>query len=298
MSDTRLADRADRASPEPPDWPLPHPSETSGRKPHRSVRRVGRALVSAAAALLLIGSGAGIGVAFAGTHRGGVATPAPAGSGADANASAVANRVDPAIADITSNVGSGPSSGEDVGTGLVLTPGGEVVTNNHVIAGATSIRVQIGGGARSHPARVIGADAANDVALLQVAGVSALPTITAGDSSSLALGDAVVAIGNALALGGPPTVSSGTVTALSRSIQAADPAAGTTETLSGLLQIDNPIEPGDSGGALVNSSGQVVGLITAAAPASTGAQATVGFAIPFAKVATIVDRFSSGGASA
>jgi S1-C subfamily serine protease len=185
-------------------------------------------------------------------------------------------------------------SGEDLGTGLVLTSSGVVVTNNHVIDGATSIQVRTTGGSGVHRARVIGADTSNDLALLQLDGVVGLPTIIPSRSSP-AVGDSVVAIGNALGLGGPPTVSNGTITALGRSIEASDPAGGTTEALSGLIQTDSPIQPGDSGGALVNSSGQVVGLITAAATgASSRSAADVGFAIPIANVTTIVNLIRSG----
>jgi S1-C subfamily serine protease len=266
------------------------PVRRSGSPRHHMARAVG----TAALALLLLGTGAGVGIAFANPRGAAVAAPSATPSANPPNTAAIAHSVDPGVVDITSTVGSGRLSGEALGTGLLLTSAGMVVTNNHVIDGATSIQVHIAGRAGTHPARVIGADAPNDVALLQLEGVSGLPTIVPGGSSP-AVGDGVVAIGNALGLGGAPTVSNGTVTALGRSIEASDPAGGGTEALSGLIQTDSPIQPGDSGGALVNLSGQVVGLITAAATGtSTRSASGVGFAIPIANIMTIVNQIRSG----
>ena len=153
---------------------------------------------------------------------------------------------------------SGTSGGvEDQGTGMIL-PGGEVLTNNHVISGATTITVTLYNQTKALPATVIGADAHDDAALLQITDPpSGLHTITFGDSRELQVGDAVVAIGNALGLSaGTPTVTSGIVSALGRTVEAGDTGSGTTETLNNMIQTDAAINPGNSGGPLVDSSGE------------------------------------------
>ncbi|MGH7903022.1 MAG: S1C family serine protease [Candidatus Dormibacteraceae bacterium] len=209
---------------------------------------------------------------------------------------AIAKRVDPAVVDIDTVLESGRGTGRAAGTGMVLTPSGLVVTNNHVVQGATSIRVTVAGRG-SHPATVVGVDVAADVALLQVQGVSGLPTVTLADSSSLTVSEPVVAIGNALGQGGAPTVTEGTITALDRSVTASD-GAGRAEQLSGMIQTDASISPGDSGGPLVNGAGQVVGMITAAsAQGFRQPSSTVGFAIPASTAASVVDQIRSGHAS-
>src|SRR5207302_7735688 len=123
---------------------------------------------------------------------------------------------------------------------------------------------QINGSGPTHDAHVVGTDAADDVALVQIDGVSGLKTVSIGDSSKVSVGDPVVAIGNALGRPGPPSVSQGTVTALGRTITATDQNGGNPETLSNLIQVNASILPGDSGGPLVNGSGSVIGMDTAA----------------------------------
>ncbi len=120
--------------------------------------------------------------------------------------------------------GDGSSSvEEDQGTGMIITPSGEVVTNNHVIAGATTITVTLYGSIKPLPATLVDTDATNDVALLQITGQSNLPTVTYGNSDNVQVGDAVVAIGNALGLSaGTPTVTQGIISAKGRSVQASD----------------------------------------------------------------------------
>lgn len=208
----------------------------------------------------------------------------------------IAAVVDPAVVSITSQIvvtespfGSGlggySQTEEAEGSGMIITSTGEVVTNNHVIAGATSITVTIGGGTKTYTATVIGTDAAKDIALLQIQGVSGLPTVTFGNSAQVQVGDSVVAIGNALALGSTPTVTTGIVSAEGRTITAENDSGG-TETLTGLLQTDAAINPGNSGGPLVDSAGQVIGMDTAAASsaqAGTSAQ-NIGFAIPSSQI--------------
>ncbi|HEY1734883.1 MAG TPA: trypsin-like peptidase domain-containing protein, partial [Acidimicrobiales bacterium] len=158
-------------------------------------------------------------------------------------------------------------------------------------AGAHSITVTLPGSSTTHRATLVGADQADDIALLRIEGVSGLPTVTFGDSSTVQVGDPVVAIGNALGLGGSPTVTSGIISAENRQITASRDDGG-TETLGGMLQTDAAINPGSSGGPLVDSAGQVVGMNTAGAGASSDGSSAqnIGFAIPSNRISAVVDR--------
>ncbi len=180
--------------------------------------------------------------------------------------SQIAAKVSPGLVDINTTLGY--SNAKAAGTGMVLTSTGEILTNNHVIDGATSISVTDIGNGKTYQASVVGYDASKDVAVLQLQGASNLQTVTLGDSSSVAVGQKVVAIGNAEGKGGAPSVVSGTVAALGQSITASDEGSGNSEQLRGLIQSNAPIQPGDSGGSLVNSYGQVIGMDTAASSAS------------------------------
>lgn len=181
------------------------------------------------------------------------------------------------------------------GTGMVLTSDGEVLTNNHVVKGAWKIEVRVPGSS-SYTATVVGVDPAHDVALIQLQDASGLSTINPGDSSSVTVGQNVAGIGNALGRGGSPTVANGAVTGLNRSITANDPD-GTSERLTGMIQTNAHIQPGDSGGALVNGDGEVIGMITAGSDTQTtsASQASVGFAIPISTALDVVDQIHAGG---
>jgi S1-C subfamily serine protease len=182
------------------------------------------------------------------------------------------------------------------GTGMVLTSSGEVLTNNHVIEGATRIQVTIPGRAGVFTANVVGADPTDDVALLQLQGVSGLSTVTLADSSSVGVGDAVVAIGNALGRGGPPSESGGSVSGVDRDISVRGERGGVNH-LAGLLQMNAPISPGDSGGALENASGDVIGMLTAAAASPDRAVSSIGYAIPSNTASGIVRQMEAGTAT-
>ncbi|HEY6379600.1 MAG TPA: trypsin-like peptidase domain-containing protein [Candidatus Dormibacteraeota bacterium] len=218
-----------------------------------------------------------------------------ASSNVTADVSSIAAQVDPGIVDVTSTLGG--QGAIAAGTGMVVTSSGEVLTNNHVIQGATSIDVLIAGTGPTYSAHVVGADPTNDVALLQIDGASGLKTVHLGDSSTVSVGDAVVALGNALGRQGTPSVSQGHVTALNQTITASDQGGGNPETLNGLIQIDAPIQPGDSGGPLVDASGKVIGMDSAADGGGFGGQtpSTVGFAIPVNSAMAIVKQLESGG---
>lgn len=227
-----------------------------------------------------------------GSNGGGSSPSSPAGP---ANASGIAQSIDPAVVDINGTLSGG---GQVAGTGMILSSSGIVLTNNHVIEGTTSLSLQIDGTGTTYSATVLGTDATDDIALLQMNGASHLATVPLGDSSSVALGDSIVAIGNALGAGGAPAVTTGTVTALNQTITAGDSGAA-TETLSGMIQMDAFIQPGDSGGPLVNANGKVVGIDAAAQSAGRfGDQGSnVGYAIPINSALTIVHQIEAGHSS-
>jgi S1-C subfamily serine protease len=142
---------------------------------------------------------------------------------------------------------------------------------------------------------VVGTDRPADIALIQIQGVSGLPTATVADSSTVAVGESVVARGTALGQGGAPAVSQGSITALNQSITAST-GRNSAEQLSGLIQSDAPISPGESGGPLVNSAGQVVGMITAGeSQGYRQSTSTVGYAIPTNAAIDVVNQIRAGG---
>ncbi len=182
---------------------------------------------------------------------------------------------------------------EAAGTGIVLSSDGEILTNNHVIDGATSIKVTIVSTGKSYTATVVGDDPTDDVAVLQLSGASALTTAKLGDSSSVAVGNNVTAVGNAGGTGGTPSAAAGTVTALNQSITATDEGGGNSENLTGMIEINADIQAGDSGGPLYSTSGTIIGIDTAASSQSFNAT-TTGFAIPINKALTIAKQIESG----
>ena len=183
------------------------------------------------------------------------------------------------------------------GTGIVLTSSGEVLTNNHVIRGATDIRIRVPSTGRSYSARVVGYSVSDDVAVLQASDASNLKTTPIGDSDSVDAGEAVRALGNA---GGTGRLisASGTITGLGRSISVNDEQGG-SENLSGLIETNAAVRPGDSGGPLLNASGEVIGMDTAASVSNDVAYSTTnqGFAIPINKAVSIVKQIESGDGS-
>lgn len=199
----------------------------------------------------------------------------------------VVDAVGPAVVTIRTD-GGDRFAGTSAGTGVVLTADGEVLTNAHVVEGASRINVTLAGESQSRTATLVGADAAADLALLRVDATD-LPVAILGASSSLAVGDDVVAIGNALALRGGPTVTRGIVSALDRSV---DTDGG---SMTGLVQTDASISSGNSGGPLVNAGGQVIGINTAVASSGGGTAAeNIGFAIPVDQVLPVLERLRSG----
>jgi S1-C subfamily serine protease len=252
-----------------------------------------RALVITGVLALALGAGAGGLINGLSSSPAGTAT---ATSKTMLSASQIAARVDPGLVDIVST--DGLAQATSAGTGIVLTSTGEILTNNHVIAGATAIKVTDIGNGKTYTAKVVGYDASSDVAVLQLQGASGLTTASLGNSSSVAVGNAVTALGNAQGKGGTPSVASGTVTAVNQSITASDQLSGTQEQLTGLIENNANIQPGDSGGPLVNAYGQVIGMDTAASSQyqfqSQGNAATSAYSIPINSAIAIANQIEAG----
>jgi S1-C subfamily serine protease len=255
-----------------------------GRRRRRRVL-LGGASLGMAAALAFAGLGAAN--AFGGTTL---------------TTSQIEAKVDPGLVDVVSTLGY--QGGTAAGTGMVLTSTGEVLTNNHVIQGATAIKVTDVGNGRTYTAKVVGYDKTQDVAVLQLTGASRLTTVSFS-SASAQTGQTVVALGNAGGTGGTPSVATGKITAVNQAITASDQSAGTAEQLTGLTRTNAAIQPGDSGGPLVNSYGQVIGMNTAASTSisTTGFQAQPGqaqtqaFAIPISEASSIASQIKAGTSS-
>lgn len=295
--------------PPPPRIPYPPaagpavqpPSVPPGRRSRRV--RTGVAVVAVGALALVGGTGAGWIAGRSAAHNevmGPVAARSVSATfaGGSLDAAAVVEKLKPSVVSITSTIstgdgygyrfGGGSATAQAAGSGVILTAGGEVLTNAHVVAQAQSISVTLANG-KTYPAKVLGADTSEDLALLKLDGAPGLTPAQLGSSAALRVGDDVVAIGNALDLRGAPTVTRGIVSALDRSISTDEASLG------GLIQTDAAISSGNSGGPLVNADGQVVGIDTAVATGSSTVSAqNIGFAIPIDHVSSVLARFRSG----
>lgn len=250
------------------------------------------------------GSGSGSGNGFGGdpygsNPYGGSGTAPSSGGTGPSDASSIAARVDPGLVDVNTTIDYGAAEG--AGTGMVLTSSGEVLTNNHVIDGATSISVTDVGNGRTYAATVVGYSVAKDVAVLKLSGASGLQTVTTS-SAKVSTGEEVVGIGNAGGAGGTPSYAGGTVTATDQSITASDSLTGTAENLTGMIGTNADIQAGDSGGPLVNASGQVIGMDTAGSSGSgyfqyNSQSSASGFAIPIGVATSIAGQAMAGNAS-
>jgi S1-C subfamily serine protease len=288
-------------------WPEPHLEELPGsshtpsgsRRAARGTRRRRRA-ASWAVAVVLVAFGAGFlggwtfdrsrGSTTSVSSRVTTRYPSTTFAGGSIDVGSALARVKPSVVSIatTLSVYEGPVVGSATGaaTGIIISADGLVLTNAHVVADATSITVTLPGATKASQASLVGSDTTADVAVLRVRGVSGLAPAPLGDSGSVRVGDDVIAIGNALALEGGLTVTRGIVSAVNRSIET------DSGTLDGLIQTDSAISSGNSGGPLVNASGQVIGMDTAIATSSISNTAeNIGFAIPIAAAMTVATRF-------
>lgn len=188
--------------------------------------------------------------------------------------------ISPSVVTITNTT----ASGGDTGTGIIVSSDGEIITNNHVVEGSTDLKVRLAGATDAVKAVVLSTDPGNDLALIKIVNATGLTAATFADPESLAVGDTVIAVGYALALDGGPSVTSGIISALNRTLTDSDGA------LDGLIQTDAAISSGNSGGPLINLDGQVVGVNTAVYNSSNNTAANnVGFAIGVAEVERVVE---------
>ena len=288
-------------------------------RPRRHTGGTSRALLISALIGAITGGAVGAAAVAIATPNGPTRTivkeiaPGPAlTSSGHATVRSVLTKVQPAVVSVEASTTPAPpvvggygftspaQTVQDEGTGMIISSDGLVVTNNHVISGSTSVSVTLFGHSTASPATVVGTDPVDDIALLRISGVSGLPTVSFGDSSLVRVGDEVIAIGNALGLGGAPTVTQGIISAEGRSIQAGNTSSGAVETLTNMLQTDAAINPGSSGGPLVDTAGQVIGMTTAVASTSSGnaAAQNIGFAIPINKVKQLLPLIEKGGTQA
>ena len=299
-------------------------------KPERRVKRPLALLAAVAIAAAAIGGGTAtlIGELAGGSSgssgSGGVVSGTTVSQSSAGTVSGVATAVSPAIVEISAT----SSAGESTGSGVVITADGEIVTNNHVISGASTIKVTLSTG-KTYTADVVGTDADKDLALIKLQGASGLKTASLGDSSSVKVGDEVVAIGSPEGLTG--TVTSGIVSALDRDVTVAkddEPGAaaaagrwqnwpfefggrqfngdtGSSKTTYKAIQTDASLNPGNSGGALINMNGEIIGINSAmyspSSSSTSGSSAAgsvgLGFAIPVNTVKADLDALRSGDGS-
>jgi len=265
-------------------------------------RRLRTGAMAGTAAAVALAAGLGLGHVAWSTGSPSVAASGASSSqstGSGSTASSIAAKVDPGLVDIDTTLGY--SQEEAAGTGIVLTSNGEILTNNHVIDGATTISVTDVGNGKTYSASVVGYDKTKDVAVLQLHGASGLQTATI-DTSTASVGETVVGVGNAGGTGGTPSAAGGTVTALNQSITASDEGDGTSEQLTGLIETNANIQAGDSGGSLVNSAGQVIGMDTAASSGTSFQSAGEssgyeGYAIPIGEATTLAKEIEAGDSS-
>ncbi|MFF9003108.1 S1C family serine protease [Streptomyces achromogenes] len=310
------------SSPASPEWPPPPPYQP-GTPPEPGKKR-GRGPVALLAAVAIVAAAVGGGTAYTVRELAGkdatTAVGAPAvPTGKRGDVAAIAAAVSPSVVEINATLAGGSSTG----SGVIVGSDGEIVTNNHVVSGASSVRVRTSDG-KSYTAEVLGTDSSKDLALIKVRGAQGLKAAALGDSDAVRVGDPVVAIGSPEGLTG--TVTSGIVSALNRDVtvstdenQGQDQGdqwpfrfggrefngdTGSSTTTYKAIQTDASLNPGNSGGALIDANGRVVGINSAMY--SSGSQASsssdagsigLGFAIPVNTVKSDLAALRSGGTS-
>ncbi|WP_392840760.1 S1C family serine protease [Streptomyces sp. LN500] len=308
--------------------PAPQPSgHGHGRRARRPVALLSAVAVAAAVVGGITATAVGqfTGTGSSGTDSSSVVSGTTVSQSSTGTVAGVAKAVSPTIVEI----GATSTAGESTGSGVIITSGGEIITNNHVIAGASSIKVTLSTG-RTYTAKVVGTDADKDLALIDLEGASGLKTATLGDSSGIKVGDQVVAIGSPEGLTG--TVTSGIVSALNRDVTVAKDSengqeqgqqgggsdwpfefggrqfngdTGNSTTTYKAIQTDASLNPGNSGGALINMNGEIIGINSAmySASSSGGSSSSgagsvgLGFAIPVNTLKADLDTLRDGNSS-
>jgi putative serine protease PepD len=310
------------SAPVNPEWPPPPPYEPATEPaPHK--KRRNRGPVALLAAVAIVAAAVGGATAYGFQELTGKDTVASAGTTTNAvpsskrgDVAAIAAAVSPSVVEINATLGNGSSTG----SGVIITSNGEIVTNNHVVSGAQSIKVRTSDG-KSYTADVVGTDSSKDLALIKLRGASGLKPASLGDSSSVQVGDSVVAIGSPEGLTG--TVTSGIVSALDRDVtvstdenqdQGGDGQwpfqfggrqfngdTGSSTTTYKAIQTDASLNPGNSGGALIDASGNVIGINSAmysssqqASSSSDAGSIGLGFAIPIDTVKSDLAKLRAG----
>ncbi|MFG2125796.1 S1C family serine protease [Streptomyces sp. NPDC048710] len=322
------------SAPVNPEWPPPPPHEPPtatmpapepGPAPRRGRTRGPMGLL-AAVAIVAAAVGGGTAYAFQEltgkdtvTSTGTTTTVVPSSKKGDV--AAIAAAVSPSVVEVRATLGSGSSTG----SGVIITSGGEIVTNNHVVSGATSVKVRTSDG-KSYTAEIVGTDSSKDLALIKLTGASGLQAASLGDSSNVQVGDAVVAIGSPEGLTG--TVTSGIVSALDRDVtvstdenqgqnQGGDGQwpfqfggrqfngdTGSSTTTYKAIQTDASLNPGNSGGALIDANGNIIGINSAMYSSSSQSSSSsdagsigLGFAIPVNTVKSDLAKLRAGSTS-
>jgi putative serine protease PepD len=303
--------------PPPPHSPAPPPA------PHRAkAKRPVALIVAVAVAAAVIGGGAS---ALVGQFVGGDKSSGTGVTGTNVSRSSTGtvSGVAQAVSRSIVEIGATSSAGQSTGSGVIITADGEVITNNHVVSGADTVKVKLSDG-KTYTAKVVGTDPDKDLALIKLQGATGLKAASLGDSSKVKVGDEVVAIGSPEGLTG--TVTSGIVSALNRDVTVAKDQdqgrqqqqdggwpfefggrqfngdTGDSKTTYKAIQTDASLNPGNSGGALINMNGEIIGINSAmyspsSATGSTAGSVGLGFAIPIDTVKADLDDLRSGGNS-
>ncbi|MCS0600594.1 trypsin-like peptidase domain-containing protein [Streptomyces sp. LP11] len=321
--------------PPPPPYEPPTATTTAFGEPVAAPgprRKRARGPVGLLAAVAIVAAAVGGGTAYAFQELTGKDTVSAAGSTTNVvptskkgDVAAIASAVSPSVVEIQATLSNGTSTG----SGVIITSGGEIITNNHVVTGADSIKVRTNDG-KSYTAEVVGTDSSKDLALIKLKGASGLKAAALGDSDSVQVGDSVVAIGSPEGLSG--TVTSGIVSALDRDVtvstdenQQQSPGGGggggggdgqwpfqfggrefngdtgSSTTTYKAIQTDASLNPGNSGGALIDAAGRIIGINSAMYSSSSQASSSsdagsvgLGFAIPVNTVKSDLAKLRAG----
>ncbi|MGW0085456.1 S1C family serine protease [Streptomyces sp. NPDC003393] len=315
---------ASPVNPVNPEWPAPPahpPAYPPAYPPAQPAKKRAKGQVALLAAVAIAAAAVGGGTAFTFQELTGKDTVASSSTSTDVvptsrrgDVAAIAKAVSPSVVEITATLPGGTSTG----SGVIISSGGEILTNNHVIAGANAVKARTSDG-KTYTARVVGTDSAKDLALIELDGATGLKPATLGNSDGVAVGDQVVAIGSPEGLTG--TVTSGIVSALDRNVTVSTDEnqsqgdgqgwpfefggrqfngdTGSSTTTYKAIQTDASLNPGNSGGALIDANGNVIGInsamYSAAASDSSGAGSVgLGFAIPINTVKADLAELRAG----